>query len=55
MTYLDPDDIHRGPTTGQIVLRVLVVLALVAFGWFALTIGDQDSSEHPEVTVGAVS
>lgn len=49
MTYLDPDRMHHGPNAGRIVLRILIVLAVVAFGWFALTVGNQDGTGRPEI------
>lgn len=49
MTYLDPDRTRHGPTAGQIAIRVLVALAVLAFGWFAFTVGDQDGTGRPEI------
>lgn len=49
MTYLDPEQSRHGPTPRQIVLRILAALALVAFGWFAFTVGDNDGTGRPEI------
>ena len=41
MTYLDPD--HTRPAgIGYIVLRIAAVVAVLAFGWFALTVGSEN-------------
>ncbi|WP_421951376.1 hypothetical protein [Pelagibacterium sp.] len=48
MTYLDPDQTrHAG--VGNIALRVAAILAVLAFGWFALTVGSEDSTGRPEI------
>lgn len=49
MTYLDPDRTRHILTAGQIVMRILVALAVVAFGWFAFTVGSQDGTGRPEI------
>jgi hypothetical protein len=41
MTYLDPSHPHSRNATALLVLRIAFVLGLLAFGWFALTVGTQ--------------
>lgn len=41
MTYLDPNHARTRSDFGRWIIRALVVAALLAFGWFALTIGLQ--------------
>ncbi|AEQ52108.1 hypothetical protein [Pelagibacterium halotolerans] len=48
MTYLDPD--HTRPANaGYIALRVAAVIAVLAFGWFALTVGSENFTGRPEI------
>ena len=48
MTYLEPEQTrHTG--AGSIVLRVAAIVAVLAFGWFALTVGSEDSTGRPEI------
>ncbi|MEQ8488822.1 MAG: hypothetical protein RKE52_09045 [Marinovum algicola] len=48
MTYLDQDQTrHAG--VGSLVLRIAAILAILAFGWFALTVGSEDSTGRPEI------
>lgn len=48
MTYLDPDQTrHAG--FGHIVLRVVAILTVLAFAWFALTVGSENSTGRPEI------
>lgn len=49
MTYLDPEQSRHGPTPRQIVLRVLAALAIVAFGWFAFTVGNNDGTGRADI------
>ena len=44
MTYLDPEQSRHGANRGQVVLRILAALAVIAFGWFALTVGNDDGT-----------
>ncbi|WP_417582974.1 hypothetical protein [Pelagibacterium sp.] len=48
MTYLDPEQTRHGGV-GHVVLRVLAIIVVIAFGWFALTVGSQDSTGRPEI------
>jgi hypothetical protein len=48
MTYLDPDQAHHGNVV-SIVLRVVAVIAVLAFGWFALTVGSENFTGRPEI------
>jgi|TARA_A100001391_G_scaffold139005_3_gene97288 hypothetical protein len=48
MPYLEPDQTrHAG--AGSIVLRVAAIVIVLAFGWFALTVGSEDSTGRPEI------
>lgn len=48
MTYLDPD--HTRPASlGYIALRIAAVVAVLAFGWFALTVGSDNFTGRPEI------
>lgn len=48
MTYLDPSHPNTRHTTAQLVLRIAFVVALIAFGWFAFTVGT-DSNDAPVI------
>lgn len=54
MTYLDPEQ-SRLPNRGPLLLKVLAVLAVIAFGWFAFTVGDQDGTGRPEIVAEPVA
>ncbi|GGA45681.1 hypothetical protein [Pelagibacterium lentulum] len=41
MTYLDPNHTRTQSDLGRWIVRALIVAALLAFGWFALTVGLQ--------------
>ncbi|WMT85952.1 hypothetical protein NO932_13595 [Pelagibacterium sp. 26DY04] len=49
MTYLDPDQSRHGPSARQIVLRILAALAVLAFGWFAFTLGNDDGTGRADI------
>ena len=48
MTYLDPDQARTTPNWGHWTLKTLAVLAVLAFGWFAFTVGTEDSG-RPQI------
>ncbi|WP_157970193.1 hypothetical protein [Pelagibacterium sediminicola] len=39
MTYLDPSHPHTRNDTIRWIVRIAFVVGLIAFGWFALTVG----------------
>ncbi len=41
MTYLDPTHSTTRSQPGKWVLRVIGTVAILAFGWFAFTVGTQ--------------
>ena len=55
MTYLDPEQSRHSPNPRQIVLRILAALAVMAFGWFAFTVGNEDGTGRPDIVQEPVS
>ncbi len=49
MTYLDPDQARDTFNWKQWGLRLLVLAAVLALGWFALTLGTENGSVRPEI------
>lgn len=49
MTYLDPEQSRTVSNRGPLLLKVLAIAAIVAFGWFAFTLGDKDGTGRPNI------
>ncbi len=41
MTYLDPSHPHARADATRWIVRIVLTLGIVAFGWFALTVGTE--------------
>lgn len=54
MTYLDPSHPHARHAPAVMLLRIAFVMGLLAFGWFALTVGTDTNGAPvivPEPTI----
>lgn len=49
MTYLDSEHSRRSSGLGQTLLRILAIVAVLAFGWFAFTIGNTDGTGRADI------
>lgn len=41
MTYLDPSHPHARNEATRWIVRIIATIAIVGFGWFALTVGTE--------------
>lgn len=49
MTYLDSEASTHSPRWGRLIWRALAIIALLAVGWYTLTLGTSEPTDRPDI------